>query len=85
MWQEAYKDDGKVKLHNTDTEGAIESVRINGVSVFRENIRDFFPQGQQTVRNNEVSVLSGLNLGKTVRVFSPQGQSKLSVIMRCPY
>ena len=33
MWQEAYKDDGKVKLHNTDTEGAIESVHINGVSV----------------------------------------------------
>ena len=33
MWQEAYKDDGKVKLHNTDTEGAIESVFINVVSV----------------------------------------------------
>ena len=33
MWQEAYKDDGKVKLHNKDTEGAIESVHINGVSV----------------------------------------------------
>ena len=33
MWQETYKDDGKVKLHNTDTEGAIESVHINGVSV----------------------------------------------------
>ena len=33
------------------TEGAIESVRLNGVSVlsgfeFRENVRDFFSQGQ---------------------------------------
>ena len=33
MWQEAYKDDGTVKLHNTDTEGSVESARINGVSV----------------------------------------------------
>ena len=33
MWQEAYKDDGTVKLHNTDTEGSVESVHINGVSV----------------------------------------------------
>ena len=40
---------------NTDTEGAIESVRIMWVE-FRENVRAFFPQGQ----------------------------SKLSVIMRCP-
>ena len=34
---------------NTDTEGAIESVCINGVSVlvdFRENVRAFFSQGQ---------------------------------------
>ena len=33
MWQEAYKDDGTVKLHDTDTEGSGESVHINGVSV----------------------------------------------------
>ena len=41
---------------NTDTEGAIESVRIKWVE-FRENVRDFFLQGQ----------------------------SKLSVIMRCSH
>ena len=35
MWQEAYKDDGTVKLHNTHTEGSVESVHINGVSVLR--------------------------------------------------
>ena len=34
-WQEAYKDDGTVKLHNTHTEGSVESVHINGVSVLR--------------------------------------------------
>ena len=34
---------------------------------------------------NGVSVLSGLNLEKTdVGAFFPKGQSKLSVIMRCP-
>ena len=47
----------KPHIFNTDTEGAIESVRIDGVSVFRENIRVFFSQGQ----------------------------SKLSVILMCPY
>ena len=41
---------------NTDTEGAMESVRFKRVE-FRENVRAFFPQGQ----------------------------SKLSVIMRCRY
>ena len=46
----------------TDTQGAIESGLINGVSV-----------------------LSGFNLEKNVRAFFPQGQSKLSVITRCPY
>ena len=34
-----------------ETEGAIESVRINGVSVAA-----FFPQGQSRVRDNVVSV-----------------------------
>ena len=43
-------------LVNTDTEGDIESVRVNRVE-FRENVGAFFPQGQ----------------------------SKLSVIMRCLY
>ena len=33
MWQEAYKEGGTVKPVNTDTEGAIERVRINWVSV----------------------------------------------------
>ena len=34
---------------------------------------------------NGVSVLSGLNLEKIyIRVLFSQGQSKLSVIMRCP-
>ena len=52
---------------NTDTEGAMESVRIKRVE-FRENVRAFFPQGQsklwtkQTVCINGVSVLSRLNL-----------------------
>ena len=32
-----------------------------------------------------VSVLSELNLKKNVRTFLPQRQSKLSVIMMCPY
>ena len=44
---------------NTDTEQATESVRIKRVE-FRENVRAFFPPGtKQTVRNNEMSVLSG--------------------------
>ena len=44
--------------------GAIESVRLNGRSVLggsriRENVRAFFPPGKnQTVPNNEVSVVS---------------------------
>jgi len=41
---------------NTDTEGAIESVRIKCIE-FKENVRAFFPQGR----------------------------SKLSIIIRCPY
>ena len=45
---------------DTDSEGAIKSVRNNGVSVlsgFRKNVRGFlFPGAKQTVRN-EVSVL----------------------------
>ena len=41
---------------NMDTEGAIENVCIKGVSV----LRGFFsPETNQTVCNNEVSVLSG--------------------------
>ena len=55
---------GELILSNpldTDSEGAIKSVRINGVSVlsgFRKNVRGFlFPGAKQTVRNNEVSVL----------------------------
>ena len=31
---------------NTDTEGALESDRVNEVSVFRENVKAFFPQEQ---------------------------------------
>ena len=38
-------------LVNTDTEGDIESVRINRVE-FRENVGAFFPQGQ-----NKLSVI----------------------------
>ena len=38
-------------LVNTDTEGDIESVRVNGVE-FRENVGAFFPQGQ-----NKLSVI----------------------------
>ena len=43
---------------NLVTEGVIESVRIRPVE-FRENVGAFFPPGtKQTVRNNELSVLS---------------------------
>ena len=43
---------------NLVTEGVIESVRIRSVE-FRENVGAFFPPGtKQTVRNNELSVLS---------------------------
>ena len=38
-------------LVNTDTEGDIESVRVNRVE-FRENVGAFFPQGQ-----NKLSVI----------------------------
>ena len=39
----------------------------------------------ESVRLSGESVLSSLNLEKiNVRALSPQGQSKLSVIMRCP-
>ena len=38
-------------LVNTDTEGDIESVRVNRVE-FRENVGVFFPQGQ-----NKLSVI----------------------------
>ena len=41
--------------------------------------------GIEIVRINGVSVLSGLNLEKNVRAFFPQGQTKLSLIMKCPY
>ena len=49
---------------NTDTEGAIESLRINGVSAISglnsEKMYGLLSPGtKQTVRNNEVSVLSG--------------------------
>ena len=40
---------------NTGTEDAIDGVHINGVSV----LSGFSPGAKQTVRNNEVSVLSG--------------------------
>ena len=39
----------------------------------------------ESFRINRVSLLSGSNLRKNVRAFFPQGQSKLSLIMRCPY
>ena len=29
-------------------------------------------------------ILSSLSLGKSITIFFPQGQSKLSLIMRCP-
>ena len=38
-------------LVNTDTEGDIESVRVNRVE-FRENVGAFFPQGQ-----NKLSII----------------------------
>ena len=42
-----------------DTKGTIESVRIKRVE-FRENVKGFLSPGtKQTVRDNEVSVLSG--------------------------
>ena len=49
----------------TDTEGAIESVRINGVSVLTgwnlEKCEGFLsPGAKQTVCNNEVSILCGV-------------------------
>ena len=34
--------------------------------------------GMKSVHINGISVLSGLNLGKTIRAFFPQGQGKLS-------
>ena len=40
--------------------------------------------GIESVLINGVSVLGGLNLDKVIAFF-PQRQSKLSVIMRCPY
>ena len=49
---------------DTDSEGAIKSVRNNGVSVlsgFRKNVRGFpFPGAKQTVRNEvHVRIISG--------------------------
>ena len=41
--------------------------------------------GIESVGINRVSVLSGLNFRENVRDFYPQGQNKLSIIMRCPY
>ena len=47
----------------TDTEWAIESIRIRGLKVdVRENVRVFFSQGQsKLVHNNEVSVTPGFD------------------------
>ena len=57
---------------DTDREGAIESVRINGVSVLsglnleKTGGLSFRPQGQnQNVRNNEEPVLTCLRLLST--------------------
>ena len=49
---------------NTDTERAIESIRINGVSVLRrlhlEEMKGFLSPGtEQTVLDNEMSTFSG--------------------------
>ena len=41
--------------------------------------------GIESVRINGVSVLSGLNFRETVRASFLQRQSKLFVMMRCPY
>ena len=41
---------------NTDTEGAIKSVRITRVEI-KENVRALGPGTKQTVCDNEVSVL----------------------------
>ena len=41
--------------------------------------------GIESIGINRVSVLNRLNFRENVRDFYPQGQSKLSVIMRCPY
>ena len=62
---------GKLILSNpldTDSEGAIKSVRNKGVSVL------------SGFRKNQEKILE-----KMLGVFSSQGQSKLFVIMRCPY
>ena len=59
----------KINLHSNpiNTERAIESVHINGMSVLsglnlekNQNVSDFFAPGtKQTVCNNEVSILGG--------------------------
>ena len=41
--------------------------------------------GIDSVLINGVSVLSGMNFKENARAFFPQGQGKVSVIMRCPY
>ena len=51
------------RANNKDTKGAIESVRIEGVSVLSglnlEKKGFLSPRTKQTVYNNEVSILSG--------------------------
>ena len=39
----------------------------------------------ESVHINGVPTLSGLNLEKILSSFFPQGQSKLSVVIWCPY
>ena len=44
-----------------DAKGTIKSVHIKRVE-FRENVRAYVPQVQEKLRNNGVSVLSGVPL-----------------------
>ena len=58
---------GQSNRVNTVTQGAIESVRVNGCRrikrvEFSENVRAFFPRGQSKLsmtKHNDVSVLNG--------------------------
>ena len=59
---------------NTDNEGTIESVCINGVSVLegleKEKCKEFLSAGtKQTVRNKEVSVAGVHEAGATVPTY----------------
>ena len=63
-FQELYQTNTVKPRYNTDTEGSIESVRVNGMSVLSElnkrKWKGFLSPGiKQTVLNNEVPVLSG--------------------------